>query len=400
MGTTLYVSYGFIQSLLPQLKAAVYYCSVIIADFFMGPNAWRQHVVRDAPTCKKILGQLQRHPPLSMQRDCTGNANRPAGFIMSTSFSRGFFIGYVEYGRNAEEGMTISLWCSHALMDSLCSPSSMAVRNEEKGEAKQIDNVETYGIEANISWGALQRHVDEYPKGSYSPRPGSKQEAVLQSMVEVVRTRERGSDTCPAGGCVIMICGGSRTGKTEVGGTMLAIALGAKLLRSVDFTNPGQWLNNIVAETNPSVDDPVILLMNEWDTQLAAIKQGSVEKNLNVRTQWSNKTTLNDTIDEIRRKPGLILVVTTNKTPLSMLHEEQLLCLSTLNRFNSVHYLNERLDKGDTAPSFIDPELPGAAHLQATIRDASLLDSGDKSSSEGLKTFYGRLRRGSQFIKN
>lgn len=357
-----YLSYAFACSFLPYVKSCACYCCFAVSECVTGPNAFRQFQVRDPSTCKVITRNLEKMSKWSMTRDLTGNMNLPTGWVISTQPARRFFVAYIE--NKEHNGMSVTVWSSGRVMDVLtsnCDPDEdAAAQNQKKGA---VESVQVARMEANVAWGDTVEH--KLSVGSLRPSPGSKQEKVLNAMASTVRSNNTKSTP---GGTVLMVVGGSRTGKTTVGGLMLAALIKAVVLLSdFDFTDPGQWLGNILSKYGPSPESIVVIIVDECDALFEKISRpdNSSMTNLNVRTQCTDKKSLNGFLDTVRSTPGLVLVLTSNKSPTEML-EAGIVHWSSIFRTHGIHFLNEPLEKGDTRPE-VDPDLPGSDLLQRAI---------------------------------
>lgn len=380
---TAYLSYTMIRSFLPRLKLFAYACYVSVAHTFVGRNALRRFEVRDTTTCRVVRRNLDAFPQLCFTRDLTANRDVPMGWVLTARPITRFFLVFIE--NTGTSGMKIVAWCSSRVMEEMLhgggadakAPTTGSLDRDERGPteggagsgAGAGKRVSLANIEANRSWGDFAVH--EQSLGSMRPSPGSKQHRVLQGMVKTYRANL--SDQRP-GGTVILIVGGSRTGKTTVGGKMFAAEIGATLFDSFDFTDPGQWLGNVLSSYGPSPDKPVILQVDECDVLFKKINSPGKQPqpsscNDAVRTQCTDKKSLNGFMDKVRDTPGLVLVLTSNISPETML-DAAIVHWSTVFRIHRIDFLNEPLENAVNAPE-IDADLPGAARLRAAVAGES-----------------------------
>lgn len=139
-----------------------------------------------------------------------------------------------------------------------------------------------------------------------TPKPWPKQEIIISSIMECYeKTRH----------VVAYIHGPPGTGKSTI-----SIILGKRLQGSFynTFTpwHPGESLNTVYAEVEPSEDCPLILAMDEIDESLVLIDKG-IPPHSKLPIAVSNRSGWNKMMDEINigLYPFLIMICTSNKPP-------------------------------------------------------------------------------------
>ena len=113
--------------------------------------------------------------------------------------------------------------------------------------------------------------------------------------------------------CVTIISGNPGKGKSALG-ILIAKELNGSLCKSFNPTNPGDNLENLYNQVNPTINNPLILLIDEFDIILDLIFNNKIILHKNIPTEIYNKTTWNNLFDDINLKlyPNLIIILTSN----------------------------------------------------------------------------------------
>lgn len=115
--------------------------------------------------------------------------------------------------------------------------------------------------------------------------------------------------------CVIMISGSPGAGKSAMG-ILIAKELNGSLCKTYNPTNPGDNLENVYNQVNPTITNPLVLLIDEFDILLESFHNHQVVMHKNIPIEVYNKTTWNNLFDDINLMlyPNLIVILTTNLT--------------------------------------------------------------------------------------
>ena len=113
--------------------------------------------------------------------------------------------------------------------------------------------------------------------------------------------------------CVTMIYGLPGTGKSLVG-LLIAKKLKGSFCKTYDPTLSGNTLENIYDKAQVNKNNPLILLIDEFDIMLDRIHNNSIILHRDIPTEVYNKTTWNTLLDDINIKlyPYLIVILTSN----------------------------------------------------------------------------------------
>lgn len=114
--------------------------------------------------------------------------------------------------------------------------------------------------------------------------------------------------------CATYICGETGSGKSMVA-LLLAKKLNASICYEFNPTLPGSNFTTIYNNSNPTVKNPLIIVLEEVDIMLKKIHNNEIKLHKDVPTQIYDKSTYNTFMDFFNRGmfPYTIIVMTSNK---------------------------------------------------------------------------------------
>ena len=136
------------------------------------------------------------------------------------------------------------------------------------------------------------------------------QENVIQQITKTYNSSYNKSVVC-------LIHGEPKTGKSMVS-ILLAKQIKAYYCKTYNPTDPGDSIDTIYNTCNPSLENPLVILLDEIDITLGKIHKQSLNTHNNkVLTEVSDKITWNQFLDNISIGfyPFMIIVMTTNMHP-------------------------------------------------------------------------------------
>ncbi len=110
----------------------------------------------------------------------------------------------------------------------------------------------------------------------------------------------------------VLITGKSGIGKSKIG-YVLASRLNASLCEDFELTSPGYCLNNLLKVCNPSKNNPLVLLINEYDIPIMKIIDNTVINHKVYRSPINDKNSNNKFMDNLCVNDNLITILTSNK---------------------------------------------------------------------------------------
>ncbi len=120
----------------------------------------------------------------------------------------------------------------------------------------------------------------------------------------------------------ILIYGIAGGGKTTIG-SLLATKLNGSLVK-IDPTVPGISIDEIYNQFGCSLNKPLIVLIDEYDTIIDKIKQPLKTEAKELNALVRDKQSLNKFMDSIKDYPGIVLIATSNQNKQYFEHEDNL----------------------------------------------------------------------------
>jgi hypothetical protein len=122
--------------------------------------------------------------------------------------------------------------------------------------------------------------------------------------------------------CVSLNDGDIGKGKTMTA-YLLAKVLQASVCKSYSPIIPGDTIDNLYDFVEPTYEEPLIIILDEFDDTLKKIHDKNIQEHRTFRTQIYNKTSWNSFLDDINLGiyPYVILLLISNKN-IDKLNEE------------------------------------------------------------------------------
>ena len=117
-------------------------------------------------------------------------------------------------------------------------------------------------------------------------------------------------------GC-FFIHGISGAGKSTIG-LLVANRLKGTFCHTFNPTDPGDTLQAILRETGPSDEYPTIILIEEVNTLIHLLHNGTVQRHKNITTCIHNKSTYNTFIDDLILYKNVMFIMTSNDSKESI----------------------------------------------------------------------------------
>ena len=117
-----------------------------------------------------------------------------------------------------------------------------------------------------------------------------------------------------------LIHGESGNGKSEIA-AMITTKLQGTICTEYDPTKPGDKINRLHKTSEASKDNPLILLIDEWDVHLKKVWNNEIKLNDDYATEVYDRSSHNRWMDLILNGPYIpytIVIFTTNKTPAEL----------------------------------------------------------------------------------
>lgn len=151
-------------------------------------------------------------------------------------------------------------------------------------------------------------HMRKLSVDRFNPWP--KQERIIESIIEEYRNLNNLSKTV-----VSILYGEPGSGKSMIP-ILLAKKMNGSYCDTFDPTRPGDLLSDIYTTVFPSMENPLILVLEEIDIIIDKIHKG-IENHKHIPRTVNDKSSWNQFLDRFDRGyyPYLILIMTSNKSP-------------------------------------------------------------------------------------
>lgn len=223
-------------------------------------------------------------------------SDKPNGFIFGY-----YYVGYIsEIISYTNNGQTINyeiyILISDKMHDSITSHDYMFV---QKNVNTSIKIYERKGNYYNFSYDSRRIDIN-----NISPRPQQKK------YIDTICSEYRKKNFS-----VAMIYGKPGSGKSMIP-MFLTKELNGSYCDSFTPTDPGDNIAMIYNTICPTFDNPMIIVLEEFDIMINKVHNGLVQQHKAMPTQIHDKTNCNQFFDKINRGfyPFLILILTSNKS--------------------------------------------------------------------------------------
>ena len=153
----------------------------------------------------------------------------------------------------------------------------------------------------NIHYGKRDLRVTKF-------NPREKQDNIITKIIDSYKQNDFNIN-------VSYIYGEPNSGKSMIG-ILLAKQLNASIVRTFNPTEPNDNMENLYSEVNPSEENPLIIVLDEFDIILKKIDAG-IDNHKNMTIQVKDKSSWNGFLDDISLGiyPHIILLLTSNLKP-------------------------------------------------------------------------------------
>ncbi|AYV77386.1 MAG: AAA family ATPase [Dasosvirus sp.] len=225
----------------------------------------------------------------------------PSGWVTGWGF-----IGYVLETSNGR-GTTKDLYILITRKQfNLLIDGQVDEEGKERKENKKINFLEREGLFWNLSYPSRQIDLPE-------ENPWESQKQVIEQIVKDYNLNKY---------TTVLLAGKPATGKSMIPlylcKHLTEIYTKVTLVDTWNPTEPGDFFGAIYNKVNPSITEPLVVVLEEVDGIVMAMHQGDIKisSKIAMPIQVKSKTDWNQLLDRFDRKmyTGVILVLTTNKT--------------------------------------------------------------------------------------
>jgi hypothetical protein len=228
-------------------------------------------------------------------------------FKCGNFYPSGYFIGWrcVGYYNYADTYDNVSaeihLFTTSAHFKQLFETEKQAITfsNDDKVVVKQTNPLTIYsrtGSYTNLFYSRLRIDVQGLePKG--------RQQEIVEDICSRFTKNRRG---------VFFIHGVSGAGKSTIG-LLVASRLNGTFCHTFNPTEPGDTLQIILRDSEPTDERPTIILLEEANELIRSAHQETVKKHKNITTRIHNKSTYNTFMDDLILYRNVMIILTSNE---------------------------------------------------------------------------------------
>lgn len=227
--------------------------------------------------------------------------NKPFGYFIGW-----YFFGYrSQISKQSQDGSYLYCFCYFDTFIKLKTPENTKI--EIKNDLVNQDQYEDLytKIQVAIRKGAFWRLTYIIKEVNYRRMiADSRQTLCISKIVKLLETKNS---------CTIQVSGPPGTRKSSLG-ILIAQELNGTLCKTFDPTDPNDNLDTLYNEVAPTKDNPLIVLLDEYDIIIEKITIG-IQSHKNMHIQIKNKSQWNiffDDVSEGALYPHIIFLLTTN----------------------------------------------------------------------------------------
>lgn len=219
----------------------------------------------------------------------------------------GYFIGNNMIGfYNLEEHKLFCICTENYYKQITKRPSINKENDDTKSKLKQEDQyINIYNKNNRVDFVHYRSRMFNITNFNVFPN----QEKPIEQILHQYNTNKNKSIVC-------MIYGKPNTGKSMIS-ILLAKKLNGSYCKSYKPIDPGDSIDTIYDTSTPKVDNPLIILLDEFDIMLNKIHNKNITSNKKVLTEVSDKISWNQLFDNINIGfyPYTIIIMTSNENP-------------------------------------------------------------------------------------
>lgn len=253
----------------------------------------RVYVITDNETAKRIQKRVKN--PSHLTHD-----GKAMGYAFGCWYGMFIYMDKKEFG----DTYTVKMYATEASFRTLTEDDQ---KEDKKVEGKSQEPVKKQSMTIYVRTGSYYNAY--YNKRKISvPKviPTEKQSGIMDKILDHQKVNEH---------TVVLVHGPPGTGKSMLG-LLLADKLNGVYANCLKPWEPGNSLNELYQEAEPSSDKPLVLAFDEIDSTLVNIHAG-IAPHKNLPIPIGDKAGWNKFLDEIQRGmfPHLILLLTSNRSP-------------------------------------------------------------------------------------
>jgi len=225
---------------------------------------------------------------------------KPYGFIYGK-----WFLGYISKGDDQKNTQILHIILKQKIYTNIKKEQEVEITTT--GEEIKQEFIKILERRGNYYWFNFPEREYNTTKylGDKVMRP--EQNAIINDIISITQKK-------PANNGTFFIYGKPGSGKSLML-LFLAKKLNAYYCDTWNPTDPGDSINNLYSDVNPTKENPLLVVLEEADCILLTILKQGIEPHKNIPIEVRNKSGWNKLLDKITDLafyPNLILVLTSN----------------------------------------------------------------------------------------
>jgi len=253
--------------------------------------------VDDRLTRDAVCNKFASGPYISYKRTFERGKCVPCGLILGWGI-----VAYVgENGSERGAGRPVQILTTQKLFDALVAQEGGGGESES-AVTSDTAQLTTYARSGTYYWLTYtKRDID-----MSDLRPTLAQRC---TMIEIVGAYEK--NNCRLS---VFLHGPPGGGKTSLA-MMLAVHMGATFCKSCNPCEPGDNVDKVLNEVQPSAKVPHVQLFDEFDVMLERAHNQRVPPHKNMPVEVTDKRTMNNFLDDMARNRNVVCIFTSNRSP-------------------------------------------------------------------------------------
>jgi hypothetical protein len=228
---------------------------------------------------------------------------RPAGVFIGWNC-----FGYYMDGSNREfdSSTEIVIFTSVKVFKKLIEKCTTSCESMVLTKDNCVFTSTTYPIKMWHRWGGYKNlYYTDFKIDVSTISPLGEQGPIVRDIIDKYRAERR---------LITFVHGVTGAGKSTLG-LLIAKELGGGYCRDFKPTDPGDSFRTVLRDTrNDSMQSgPIVVVMEEFDTLIQAVHNGTVERHKEVTTQVHDKESYNKFLDEMMIYRDILVIMTSNK---------------------------------------------------------------------------------------
>ena len=258
----------------------------------------------DEEKVRAVIKYLQKNTTSSEIIYQHGNSFPSGTFISTTCVGFYKYSGLRDTGTGEVQVLTTKAMFTKMVESEKIASAFASTKVKEPIESTLLDEEESRPL-------SIYSRIGEYTNLYYSTlrldvkglEPKGQQKEIVEDICQKYKEIKRG---------VFFIHGISGAGKSTIG-LLVAKQLKGSFCHTFNPTDPGDTLHLLLRDSDPCEESPTVIVLEEINTLIRNINEGTIQKHKNITTQINNKSTYNTFFDDLIMYKHVIIIMTSNE---------------------------------------------------------------------------------------